>query len=67
MVGCGFHSVDHEFRADDFDDLKRCPAATGPEIEHVMDEDLAERRGKVRGTMVHHALREGRVVARSDP
>jgi predicted nucleotidyltransferase len=33
----------------------------------VMDEDLAERRGKVRGTMVHHALREGRVVARSDP
>jgi uncharacterized protein len=32
----------------------------------VMDEDLAARRAKVRGTMVHHALREGRVVARSD-
>ena len=32
----------------------------------VMDEDLAARRGKVRGTMVHHALREGRVVARSN-
>jgi predicted nucleotidyltransferase len=29
----------------------------------VMDEDLAARRAKVRGTMVHHALREGRVVA----
>jgi predicted nucleotidyltransferase len=33
----------------------------------VMDEKLAERRAKVRGTMVHHALREGRVVARTDP
>ena len=32
----------------------------------VMDEYLAERRAKVRGTMVHHALREGRIVARSD-
>lgn len=32
----------------------------------VMDEDLAQRRAKVRGTMVHHALREGRLVARSD-
>jgi predicted nucleotidyltransferase len=32
----------------------------------VMDEDLAERRAKVRGTMVHHALREGRIVARSN-
>jgi predicted nucleotidyltransferase len=32
----------------------------------VMDEDLAERRAKVRGTMVNHALREGRIVARSD-
>ncbi len=31
----------------------------------VVDEDLAERRAKVRGTMVHHALREGRIVARS--
>ena len=29
----------------------------------VMDEDLAARRAKVRGTMVHHALREGRVIA----
>jgi predicted nucleotidyltransferase len=32
----------------------------------VMDEELADRRAKVRGTMVHHALREGRIVARSD-
>lgn len=32
----------------------------------VMDEDLAERRAKVRGTMVHHAFREGRIVARAD-
>jgi predicted nucleotidyltransferase len=32
----------------------------------VMDEELANRRAKVRGTMVHHALREGRIVARSD-
>src|ERR1700761_9346557 len=32
----------------------------------VRDEDLAERRAKVRGTMVHHALREGRIVARSN-
>jgi predicted nucleotidyltransferase len=32
----------------------------------VMDEDLAERRAKVRGTMVHHALQEGRIVARSN-
>lgn len=31
----------------------------------VMDEDLANRRARVRGTMVHHALREGRVVART--
>jgi hypothetical protein len=30
-----------------------------------MDEDLAERRAKVRGTMVHQALREGRIIARS--
>ena len=32
----------------------------------VMDEELANRRAKVRGTMVHHALREGRVIARSN-
>ncbi|HEY2537768.1 MAG TPA: nucleotidyltransferase domain-containing protein [Solirubrobacteraceae bacterium] len=32
----------------------------------VMDEDLADRRAKVRGTMVHNALREGRIVASSD-
>src|SRR5580700_11790464 len=32
----------------------------------VMDEDLASRRAKVRGTMVYHALREGRVIARSE-
>ena len=32
----------------------------------VMDENLASRRSRVRGTMVHHALREGRVIARTD-
>lgn len=31
----------------------------------VMDEALAQRRAKVRGTMVNHALREGRIIARS--
>jgi len=31
----------------------------------VMDAALAERRSKVRGTMVDRALREGRVVAES--
>jgi predicted nucleotidyltransferase len=31
----------------------------------VMDEALAQRRAKVRGTMVDRALREGRVVAES--
>jgi|ERR1035437_287936 predicted nucleotidyltransferase len=31
----------------------------------VMDAALAERRSKVRGTMVERALREGRVVAES--
>jgi len=31
----------------------------------VMDEALAGRRAKVKGTMVDRALREGRVVAES--
>lgn len=31
----------------------------------VMDKALAERRAKMRGTMVDRALREGRVVAES--
>jgi len=31
----------------------------------VMDEALAQRRAKVKGTMVDRALREGRVVAES--
>ena len=31
----------------------------------VLDAALATRRAKVPGTMVHHALREGRVVAES--
>ncbi len=31
----------------------------------VMDEALAQRRSKVRGTMVDRALREGRLVAES--
>jgi uncharacterized protein len=30
----------------------------------VLDEALAERRAKVPGTMVYHALRDGRVIAR---
>ncbi len=30
----------------------------------VVDEDLARRRSRVRGTMVERALREGRVLAR---
>ena len=29
----------------------------------VLDEKRAERRAKVPGTMVHHALRDGRVLA----
>lgn len=33
MRGFGRHSMDYEFRADDFDDLERRPAATKPEIE----------------------------------
>lgn len=37
----------------------------GPVDVIVMDEGLATRRAKVRGTMVHHALREGRVLAGS--
>jgi predicted nucleotidyltransferase len=37
----------------------------GPVDVIVMDEELATRRAKVRGTMVHHALREGRVLAGS--
>lgn len=32
----------------------------------VMDEALARRRAKVRGTMAYHALREGRVIARTE-
>jgi hypothetical protein len=31
----------------------------------VVDEALAERRAKVPGSMVHNALRDGRVVAES--
>jgi predicted nucleotidyltransferase len=32
----------------------------------VMEEELANRRAKVRGTMVHHALQEGQLIAPSD-
>jgi hypothetical protein len=36
MVARGFHRVDYEFQADDFDYLKyRRPAATWPEIEQA--------------------------------
>jgi predicted nucleotidyltransferase len=31
----------------------------------VVSEEVAERRARVRGTMVDHALREGRVIAQS--
>jgi predicted nucleotidyltransferase len=31
----------------------------------VLDEALAARRAKVPGTMVYHALRDGRVIAQS--
>lgn len=31
----------------------------------VIDEELARRRGAVKGTMVEHALREGRELART--
>lgn len=31
----------------------------------VLDEALAARRASVPGTMVHHALRDGRIVAQS--
>jgi len=30
----------------------------------VLDEALAARRAKVAGTMVHNALRDGRIIAR---
>jgi predicted nucleotidyltransferase len=35
----------------------------GPVDVIVIDAQLAARRAKVRGTMVHHALREGQVLA----
>ncbi len=38
----------------------------GPVDVIVIDAQLAARRGKVRGTMVHHALREGQVLAGSE-
>jgi|HubBroStandDraft_4_1064222.scaffolds.fasta_scaffold367754_1 predicted nucleotidyltransferase len=38
----------------------------GPVDVIVIDAQLAARRAKVRGTMVHHALREGQVLAGSE-
>jgi uncharacterized protein len=38
----------------------------GPVDVIVIDEALAARRANVRGTMVHHALREGKVLAGSE-
>ena len=38
----------------------------GPVDVIVIDQELAARRGKVRGTMVHHALREGQVLVGSE-
>jgi uncharacterized protein len=46
--------------------LRRVLADLGVPVDViVMDAALAERRSKVRGTMVERALREGRVVAES--
>jgi hypothetical protein len=46
---------------------KRLAEAAASPARVDLDEDLADRRAKVRGTMVNHALREGRLVARSNP
>ena len=46
--------------------LRRALRGLGAPVDViVMDEALAQRRAKVRGTMVDRALREGRVVAES--
>ncbi len=46
--------------------LRRALRGFGASVDViVMDEELVERRSKVRGTMVDRALREGRVVAES--
>lgn len=45
--------------------LRRVLGDIGPVDIIVLDEALAARRAKVPGTMVHNALREGRVVAES--
>jgi predicted nucleotidyltransferase len=46
--------------------LRRVLRGLGAPVDVVvMSEELAARRAKVPGTMVHRALREGRVVAES--
>jgi len=45
--------------------LRRALGDVGVPVFIVLDEALAARRAKVRGTMVHHALRHGRVIAES--
>jgi uncharacterized protein len=46
--------------------LRRALRGVGAPVDViVVDEALAQRRAKVRGTMVERALREGRIVAES--
>ena len=57
---------DVEDRASESIRLRRALGDIGVPVDVVvLDEGLASRRAKVPGTMVHHALREGRVVAES--
>lgn len=55
-----------EDRVDESVRLRRTLRGLGVPVDViVVDEDLAARRAKVPGTVVHRALREGRVVAES--
>ena len=46
--------------------LRRAPGDIGVPVDiMVLDEALAARRAQVPGTMVHDALRDGRIVAQS--
>jgi uncharacterized protein len=51
---------------DEMTRLRDCLPPLGVPVDVVvMSEELVERRRKVPGTMVHTALREGRLVAKS--
>jgi predicted nucleotidyltransferase len=51
---------------DEMTRLRDCLPALGVPVDVVVvSEELAERRRKVPGTMIHTALREGRLVAES--